>query len=97
LGKAEIAVFKNLDGEHVHLNLFSAAKSFDPHWRWGNGAHSIWIEAQISQIMAGDFSGSGKIEIATLYDDNLSMTSLHLFWSAGPDRFQEQEVWHGKL
>jgi hypothetical protein len=56
-----------------------------------------WQAAKMYKVVVGDFSGSGKIEIATLYDDNLSMTSLHLFWSAGPDRFQEQEVWHGKL
>jgi hypothetical protein len=96
-GKTEIAVFYNNDKQGA-LRLFSASSNppFQPGQVWDSGTGN-WKVTAMSEIMAGDFSGSGKMEIATFYNYELSTVGVWLFSEAGSNSFQPKQVWTGNL
>ena len=97
-GKAEIAVFYSYGNNQTGLWLFSAsdAQPFQPRQVWNSGVGN-WRTIAVSESMVGDFSGSGKMEIATFYDYDLNTTGVWLFSAVSSNSFQPRMVWKGDL
>ena len=97
-GKSEIAVFYDYGNLRTGLWLFSAAvaQPFQPQRVWDSGAGN-WMALAMSETIVGDFSVSGKMEIATLYDYNFSTTGVWLFSAASSNSFQPRMVWKGRI
>jgi hypothetical protein len=93
-GQTEIAVFYNYGHSQTKLWLFSAASSqpFEPKIVWDSGA-GYWGYIRMSGAVAGDFSGTGKMEIATFYDYYGGRIGLWLFSATSSNSFQHKQVW----
>ena len=91
-GKTEIAVFYDEFKRRTSLWLFSAANKFQSQQVWDSGAVN-WSAIQMFKVVAGDFSGSGKMDIAVFYDYSGSRTGLWLFSANSAQSFQSKQVW----
>lgn len=91
-GKDQIAVFYDYGYNHTGLWVFSATSngSFEPTKVWDSGFGN-WGANAMTQIVVGDFSGSGKDEIAVYYDYDNSQTALWIFSSV--NSFQPNKMW----
>lgn len=89
-GKTEIAVFYNYGGSRTKLWLFDSEHNFEPYCLWDSGPGNFsW--SNIVKVIAGDFKGSGKTDIAVFYDQGDNQQSLWLISSE--DNFQPRQVW----
>lgn len=93
-GKDQIAVFYDYGSNHTGLWIFSATSStsFEAAQVWDSGSGN-WNANAMAQIVTGDFSGSGKDEIAVYYDYGNNQTALWLFASCKVNSFQPTKVW----
>jgi hypothetical protein len=89
-GKTEIAVFYNYGGSHTRLWLFDSEHNFEPYCLWDSGPGNFsW--SNIVKVIAGDFTGSGKTDIAVFYDQGDNQQSLWLISSEY--NFKPHQVW----
>jgi hypothetical protein len=88
-GKTDIAVLYGYPNSETGLWLFTSDSNFQPIQVWVSGQGN-W-EWSRSKVIAGDFLGSGKTDIAVLYDYPNSETGLWLFTS--DSNFQPIQVW----
>lgn len=97
-GRTEIAVFYDYGNNHTGLWLFSATGdgSFQPRQVWDSGV-SDWRMTKISEIMAGDFTGSGKMQLAIFIEYDFSSTVVWWFSATSSGAFQLDKYWKGRL
>jgi Trypsin-like peptidase domain len=88
-GKTDIAVLYDYPNSETGLWLFTSDSNFQPNQVWSSGQGN-W-EWSRSKVITGDFQGSGKTDIAVLYDYPNSETGLWLFTS--DSNFQPNQVW----
>ncbi len=92
-GKADMVALYDYGNSNTGLWLFpSTGTGFaSPYRVWLSGAGN-WTWAN-SKIVAGDFTGDGKADLATLYNYGNSNTGLWLFPSTGTGFASPYRVW----
>ena len=88
-GKTDIAVLYKYPNAQTGLFIFSSESNFQPNQVWASGEGN-W-EWSNSMVVAGDFQGSGKTDIAVLYKYPNAQTGLFIFSSES--NFQPNQVW----
>ncbi len=84
-GRDDIAVMFDYGGANARIHVFlSNGTSFvyqgDSGW-WARG--SYLMSSVLGRMVAGDFDGNGRDDIATLYDYTAGMARIHVFLSTG--------------
>jgi hypothetical protein len=92
-GKAEIALFYDYPSGEAGLWLFWVTDDQVFHSRkTGKEALGPWGVGRIIRSAVGDFSGSGKAELAVFYDYPSGDTGLWLFWATEDHAFHAQRT-----
>ena len=95
-GKQEIGVFYNYLNNQTGLWVFSATSDFQPRQVWDSGLGK-WGANRMVDVVVGDFSGTGKQEIAVFFSYSFSTTGVWMFSAASRDSFQHLMVWKGQI
>ncbi|SHK14168.1 Repeat domain-containing protein, partial [Clostridium cavendishii DSM 21758] len=92
-GKDEIAAFYDYSNAHTAIHLFMPDGSGNMTSKTAWDAPSFAASAIQYKVVAGDFDGDGKDEIATFYDYGNLKTALFLFKLDSNGQFSGSEVW----
>ena len=88
--KTDIAVFYDYGKAQTGLWLLSKGSNFQPTRPWVTSP-GYWDCSKSVEVLAGDYSGSGKTDLAVFYDYGNSVTGLWLFKS--DSHFQPIRAW----
>jgi serralysin len=82
-GKADVAAMYDYGGSHMKLWLFvSSGSRFGSPRSWYDSGVGNWASSR-SKLVAGDFTGDRKSDVAVMYDYGGSRVKLLVFVSAG--------------
>ncbi|AEI32620.1 integrin-like repeat-containing cell wall-associated hydrolase [Clostridium acetobutylicum DSM 1731] len=83
-GKADVATFYDYGNGASRIHVFtSTGSSFDYSSNGWWSTPSGYTASRIAAVVAGDFNGDGKDDIAAIYDYGGGQTRIHVFISTG--------------
>ena len=92
-GKDDIAtMYDYTDGSEIHVFL-STGSSFKGWQSWYSDKTSYKSSCIDDRMVAGDFNGDGKDDIATMYAYDTYNTHMHVFLSTGTS-FKGWDTWY---
>ena len=93
-GRDDIAAFRHNGGNHTQLHVWTSLgfSSFHISTGWQDTNYSIHAISG-GRIVAGDFNGDGRVDIAALRYNGGNYTQLHVWTSLGNGTFHISTGW----